>query len=48
MKKLTIAFGLLGLAFGALILHHSSHIIITVLGVATILLSILTLKHSNL
>ena len=47
MKKLTIAFGLLGLAFGALILHHSQHIIITVLGVATILLSILTLKNYN-
>ena len=48
MKKLTIAFGLLGIAFGALIIHHSQHIVITVLGVATILLSILTLKHSNL
>jgi hypothetical protein len=47
MKKLTIAFGLLELAFGALIIHHSQDIIITVLGVATILLSILTLKHSN-
>ena len=32
MKKLTIAFGLLGIAFGALIIHHSQHIIITVLG----------------
>ena len=47
MKKLTIAFGLLGIAFGALIIHHSQHIIITVLGVATILLSILTIKNYN-
>lgn len=47
MKKLTIAFGLLELAFGALILHHSQDTIITVLGVATILLSILTLKNYN-
>jgi len=47
MKKLTIALGIVGIAFGGVILHHSQHIIITVLGVATILLSILTLKHSD-
>ena len=47
MKKLTIALGIVGIAFGGVILHHSKDIVITIVGVAMILLSILILKHSD-
>ena len=45
MKKLTIAFGIVGIAFGGVVLHHSRDIVITIIGVAIILLSVLILKN---
>lgn len=47
MKKLTIALGIVWIAFGGVIIHHSRDIVITIIGVAMILLSILILKHSD-
>lgn len=47
MKKLTIALGIVWIAFGGVIIHHSRDIVITIIGVAMILLSVLILKNYN-